>query len=157
MTRVMSNLVAALFSLCLFSQAQAAEPTPVQGEVLLVLGSTEGSEVDPALAKLDALSKAPFDSFTKKTLLKRAAVTLEAGKDAEVELPNGRKLRLSLIEKTPDGRLRVSVSINRPGKPDYLPLMTVAAAPGDPFFVAGQKLEGGTLIIGVIVGKPASR
>ena len=133
--------------------AAARADGAVQAEVLVVLGATEGTGVDPALSKLEALSKAPFDAFPRKTLLKRVSVNLEPGKDSEVELPNGRKLKLSLLEKTPEGRLRVSLSINRPGKQDYLPLMTVAAAPGDPFFVAGQKHEGGTLIIGVIVGK----
>lgn len=133
--------------------AKQEAPLSVSADVLVVLGSTEGSGVDPALAKLEALSKAPFDAFPQKKLLKRVAVPLEAGTDREVELPNGRKLRLSLLEKTSEGRYRVSLSINRPGKKDYLPLMTVVAAPGDPFFVAGQKHEGGTLIIGVIVGK----
>lgn len=152
-----NKLVALAVFACLalpFVAAEARAEGAVPGEVLVVLGSSDGNSVDPALSKLEALSKAPFDAFTKKTLLKRVAVSLEPGKDSEVELPNGRKLRLSLLEKTADGRLRVSLSINRPGKQDYLPLMTVAAAPGDPFFVAGQKHEGGTLIIGVIVGKP---
>jgi hypothetical protein len=144
-------LMACLVAPLLMSMPALADDS-VPGEVLVVLGSTEGSGVDPALSKLEALGKAPFDSFTKKTLLNRVSVTLAPGKDAEVELPNGRKLKLSLLEKTAEGRLRVSLSINRPGKQDYLPLMTVAAAPGDPFFVAGQKHEGGTLIIGVIIG-----
>ena len=125
----------------------------VPATVMVVLGSAQGSGSDQALAKLEALRKPPFDSFSKKTLLKRVDLSLTIGKEAEVELPNGRKLRLSLLERAADGRYRVSVSINRPGKQDYLPVMTVAAAPGDPFFVAGQKHEGGTLIIGVSVGK----
>lgn len=131
-----------------------APPAPtVSATVMVVLGSNQGTGSDQALAKLEALRKPPFDSFSKKTLLKRVDLTLTQGKEVEVELPNGRKLRLSLIERANDGRYRVSVSINRPGKQDYLPVMTVAAAPGDPFFVAGQKHEGGTLIIGVSVGK----
>jgi hypothetical protein len=125
----------------------------VAGEVLVILGHTQGAGVDPALEQLAALQKAPFDSFPKKTLLSRTALSLSVGKETEVELPNGRKLRLSLLERTSGGRFRVSLSIHHPGKKDYLPLMTVAAAPGDPFFVAGQKHEGGTLIIGVRVGK----
>ena len=56
------------------------------------------------------------------------------------------------VQKLKDGRFRLSLSINRPGQRDYLPVMTVVAAPGDPFFVAGQKHDGGTLIIGVRVG-----
>jgi hypothetical protein len=133
--------------------ARAEAPAAIPGTVMVVLGSTQGSGSDAALAKLEALRKPPFDSFSKKTLLKRVDVQLSQGKEVEVELPNGRKLRLSLLERTGDGRYRVTVSINRPGKQDYLPVMTVVAAPGDPFFVAGQKYEGGTLIIGVSVGK----
>jgi hypothetical protein len=137
----------------LLTQAAAQAPAAIPGEVLVVLGSSDGVGVDPALAKLEALKKPPFDGFTKKTLLKRVAVSLEPGKDVDVELPNGRKLKLTVLEKTAEGRFRVSLSINRPGKQDYLPLMTVVAAPGDPFFVAGQKHDGGTLIIGVSIGK----
>jgi hypothetical protein len=126
---------------------------PVPASVLIVLGSSQGGGTDPALVKIEALRKAPFDTFSKKALLKRVDVQLTIGKDSELELPNGRRLRLGIVERTTDGRFRVSVSINRPGKRDYLPVMTVIAAPGDPFFVAGQRHEGGTLIIGVIVGK----
>ncbi len=52
----------------------------------------------------------------------------------------------------PNGRYRVRVSINRPEQNDYLPLLSVVASPGDPFFVAGQRHQGGTLVIGVRVG-----
>ena len=139
------------------SAAQAETPaTAAPASVLIILGSSQGAGSDAALAKLEALRKPPFDSFPKKVLLKRVDVQLSQGKEAEVELPNGRKLRLSLLERAPDGRFRVSVSINRPGKQDYLPLMTVVAAAGDPFFVAGQRHEGGTLIIGVSIGKPGA-
>jgi hypothetical protein len=133
--------------------AEPVSASSVPASVLIVLGSTQGGGTDPALGKLEALNKPPFDTFTKKSLLKRFDVQLAQGKESELELPNGRKLRLSLLERTADGRYRVNVSINRPGKSDYLPVMTVNAAPGDPFFVAGQKHDGGTLIIGVIVGK----
>ncbi len=120
---------------------------------MIILGSSDGTGVAKELEKIETLKQAPFDAFSKKALLKRVEVSLSTGESREIELPNGRKLRLSLLEKTADGRFRVSVSINRPGKQDYLPVMTVAASAGDPFFVAGQKFEGGTLIIGVRVGK----
>lgn len=136
-----------------FIRSSARAEGSVPASVLIVLGTNQGSGTDAALAKIEALRKAPFDSFSKKALLKRIDVQLVAGKPAEIELPNGRRLRLGIVERTSDGRFRVSVSINRPGKQDYLPVMTVIAAPGDPFFVAGQRHEGGTLIIGVIVGK----
>lgn len=151
------RIAAALMVLVLSALAHGAhaQPSAVPGEVLVVLGSTlpaEGTS-DPQLDKLEALRKPPFDTYPRKTLLRRAEVKLEVGSEVEVELPNGRRLRLSLLEKLKDGRFRVSLSINKPGQRDYLPVMTVAAAAGDPFFVAGQKYEGGTLIIGVRIGK----
>jgi len=151
--RVLGYLTALCFLSLLAVRGVAAQTLVVPGEILIVLGSSEGEGIDPQLEKIEALRKPPFDTFTKKSLLKRAEVKLEIGKETEVELPNGRKLRISLLEKLKDGRFRVSVSINRSGQRDYLPVMTVAAAPGDPFFVAGQKHGGGTLVIGVRVGK----
>jgi len=148
-------LSCALSVLTSHALAQTPPPAPaasLRGEVLVVLGETEGTTVDPAISKLEALHKPPFDSFPTKKLLSNTQVGLTLGKESEVELPNGRKLRLLVLEKTAQGRFRVSISINRPGKQDYLPLMTVVAAPGDPFFIAGQKHQGGTLIIGVTVG-----
>lgn len=145
------GLMAGVLFALTFAQPVRAQAT-LPAEVLIVVGMLEGEGIDPQLEKLEALRKPPFDSFPKKSLLKRVALKLEVGKEAELELPNGRKLRLVWLEKLRDGRLRVSLSINRPGQRDYLPVMTVAAAPGDPFFVAGQKYEGGTLIVGVRVG-----
>lgn len=142
--------LAAMAALTIAASAQAEDAIPA--EVLVVLGNTEGTGVDPALEKLEALRKPPFDSFPKKTLLKRVALQLGLGSEVELELPNGRKLRLLWTERTKEGRLRLKLSINKTGQRDYLPLMTVAAAPGDPFFIAGQKYEGGTLIIGVRAG-----
>ena len=62
-----------------------------------------------------------------------------------------RKIRATLIRVMPDGRYKVRAAINRPNKADYLPLLQVVASAGDPFFVAGQTYQGGTLVVGVIV------
>jgi hypothetical protein len=144
------TMLASMLIAALAASARAEETAPC--EVLVVLGSSDGSGSDPSLDKLEALRKPPFDTFPRKTLLKRVELTLSLGGESEVELPNGRKLRLSWVERSKEGRLRLKLSINKPGQRDYLPLMTVVAAPGDPFFVAGQKHEGGTLIIGVRAG-----
>jgi hypothetical protein len=69
-----------------------------------------------------------------------------------VNLPNGRRLQLVLQQVMPDGRYRIRASINRPEQNDYLPLLQVVAAPGDPFVVAGQHHQGGTLVIVVRAG-----
>jgi hypothetical protein len=64
---------------------------------------------------------------------------------------------LTLLDRLPDGRAQVQVSINRPYEKDYLPLLQVKASLGEHFFVAGQKFEGGTLVIGVRVGERVKR
>jgi hypothetical protein len=76
-----------------------------------------------------------------------------ANQAEEIALPAARKLRITLLARRKDGRFRVQVSINRPNKADYLPLLEVAAQPGERFFVAGQKYQGGTILIGVRVGE----
>jgi len=134
------------------SQARAEDAAKTaSAQVTLILGHTDGTGVSPELEKIEALKKAPFDAFPRKALLKKVDLTIGIGSSQEVELPNGRKLKLSVLERNAAGGYRVSISINKPGQQDYLPVMTVVAAPGDPFFVAGQKHEGGTLIVGVSV------
>jgi hypothetical protein len=130
----------------------------VKGEVLVVLAKEAEGPVDAKLKSIDALQKPPFNSFKSMELLATHDVTLSEAAPATVQLPNGRSLQIKLVERMADGRHKVSVSINRPDKQDYLPLLTVIAS-GEPFFVAGQKHAGGTLVIGVKIasksGKPS--
>jgi len=62
-------------------------------------------------------------------------------------------MRLVLREITGNGRFRLQVSVNRPGERDYLPEVNVLTSPGDPFFIAGQSFQAGTLVIGVRLGR----
>lgn len=124
---------------------------PVKGEVLVVLAKEAAGTIDPKLKSIAALQKPPFNSFGTMELVATHPVTLTDAEPALVSLPNGRSLQIKLVERMPDGRHKVSVSINRPDKQDYLPLLTVIAS-GEPFFVAGQKHAGGTLVIGVQIG-----
>jgi hypothetical protein len=121
----------------------------VPAEVLVVLAKEEQGKIDPQLKKLTALRRPPFNSFRSMEILSRPKLTLIPGKDAFVSLPNGRRLKLTLLRVMPDGRYKVRAAINRPQKADYLPLLQVVAAAGDPFFVAGQSYQGGTLVVGV--------
>jgi hypothetical protein len=136
--------------------AEAGKDT-LSGEVLVILAGSEGS-VDPSLESIKALKQPPFNTFKSMKILSRSPITL-AGKDSvTVELPNGRRLQLALVERMADGRAKVQVSINKPSQKDYLPLLQVIASAGEPFFVAGQKHQGGTLVIGVRVGeRPAAK
>jgi hypothetical protein len=123
----------------------------VPAEVLVVLAKEEQGQIDPQLKKLTALRRPPFNSFRSMKILSRPKVTLVPGKDSLVSLPNGRRVKLTLLRVMPDGRYKVRAAINRPDKSDYLPLLQVVASAGDPFFVAGQAYQGGTLVVGVIV------
>ena len=68
-------------------------------------------------------------------VLSKPKLKLVPGRDAVVSLPNGRRLKVALLQVMPDGRYKMKVSINRPGKADYLPLLQVVASAGDPFFL----------------------
>lgn len=131
---------------------QARAVGPVAGEVLVVLAAELPGVIDPRLVNVPALRRPPFDSYGSMALLSSPQVQLVVGREQVVELPNGRRIRLVLREITRDGRYRMHVSINRPGQQDYLPELNVVASPGDPFFIAGQAHQGGTLVIGIRLG-----
>ncbi len=133
------------------SRNDRASTASVPAEVLVVLAKEEQGEIDPKLKELTALRRPPFNSFRSMKILSQPKLTLTPGKDAFVSLPNGRRLKLTLLRVMPDGRYKVRAAINRPNKSDYLPLLQVVAAAGDPFFVAGQSYQGGTLVVGVTV------
>lgn len=159
MTNLQRTTLAALAAtaLALVLGARAYAQQSARGEVLVVLASEAAGQIDPQLADIAALRQPPFSAFHTMQVLLRPEVTLTVGQPVQVPLPNGREVRLELMEITPQGRYRVRVSINRPDQHDYLPLLSVVASPGEPFFVAGQSFQGGTLVIGVRVGERAAR
>ncbi len=137
--------------------AQRVAPSEVRGEVLVILASEREGTIAPELASIEALRQPPFNAFHSMTLLLRPAITLRVGAPHDLELPNGRILRIVLEAITPEGRHRVRVSINRREQQDYLPLLEIVAPPGDPFFLAGQNFMGGTMILGVRLGERPGR
>jgi len=151
MKTILLTLAIALAGIAVGTSAAEAQRA-VTGEVLVILAKEEDGTIDPALSSITALRRPPFDAFSSMTVLSRPTVSLRVNQATTVELPNGRRLQLVLQQVMPDGRYRVRVSINRPEQNDYLRLLQVVASPGDPFFVAGQRYQGGTLVIGVRVG-----
>jgi hypothetical protein len=139
-------------SLCAPAQVEA-QARAVHAEVMVVLAKEDPGEIDPSLAAIGALQRPPFNAFRSMEVLNRSRVSLRPDQDADVALPNGRRLRIRVQQVMADGRFRVRVSINRPNQSDYLPLLQVLASPGDPFFVAGQAHNGGTLVIGVTLSE----
>lgn len=140
------------------AEMQAPSSEAVRGEVFVVLASEANGTIDPSLAEIPALRQPPFSTFQSMSVLARSTMQISIGRPMEVALPNGRHLRIELERALPDGRYRVRISINTPGQSDYLSLLEVLASPGDPFFVAGQSFQGGTLVIGVRIGqRPPAR
>ncbi len=144
----------AALALAVVAPAPAAAQEAVRTEVLVVLAKETPGEIAPALADLPALRRPPFNAFRSMEILERQQKRLRVGQGEDVTLPNGRHLRIQLQRVMPDGRFRVRVSIRREGENAYLPLLQVVASPGDPFFVAGQSHDGGTLVIGIRLGEP---
>lgn len=153
---VRAKIVASAIALALawsgVALADAAAGAKTGGGVLVILASEGEGPVDPSLSAIKALKEPPFNAFKSMKILSRSDLSLVPGEAHEIDLPNGRKLRITLRERRGDGRFKVQVSINRPHQTDYLPLLEVIASPGEPFFVAGQKYQGGTLVVGVRVG-----
>jgi hypothetical protein len=153
-------LIAAIFAspYGVFAESPAATPAPnVPGEVLVILAGDDPGPIDPSLSSVKALQVPPFNGYKAFKILSRSPLTLVPNQAEEIELPAARKLRITLLNRRKDGRFKVQVSINRPNKTDYLPLLEVAASPGERFFVAGQKYQGGTILIGVRVGERPSK
>ena len=149
MNRVTITITSLAIALSASFAAPALAQAPVQTEVVVILAKEAAGTIDPSLESMTALQRAPFNAFRTMTILDRKNERLRAGRDQDIRLPNGRTLRVQLQRVMPDGRYRVRVSIDRPEADAYLPLLQVVASPGDPFFVAGQSHDGGTLVIGI--------
>lgn len=153
MKRALTAGLTALTLALVAAPLDAQRGRTVPGEVLIVLASELPGVVDPRLANVRALQRPPFNTYNSMALLSSPRVQLRVGQAHELELPNGRRMRLVLREITSDGRYRVQVSVNRPGQRDYLPEVNVVASPGDPFFIAGQSYQAGTLVLGIRLGE----
>lgn len=148
-------LTVATFVLSLGATSAQAQKksSKVDGEVLVVLAKESAGKFDPSLKSLGALRRPPFNSFKSMTLLERPKIKMVLKTPTDVKLPNGRTIQVWVDRQLPDGRYLVKVSINKPGKKDYLRLLQVSTSPGDPFFVVGQSHAGGTLVVGITVGQ----
>jgi hypothetical protein len=122
--------------------------------VILAEQGDGGESVDARIGRLPQLKQPPLSAFHVFTLLDRKPLALVKGVPAELPLPNGRTLRVSLTDVTSDRRFALTVAISQPGGPSFLKVLDVKAAPGEPFFVAGQTFKGGTLVLGLSVKAP---
>lgn len=135
----------------------AAPEAPLPGQVLVILAKEAAGPVDPELKKLEALQKPPFNAFKSMKVLDKKVLTLTGKRAETANLPNGRRMSVEVLERKGDGRFKLKVSITKPDASKRATSMIVVAVPGEPFFVAGPAHEGGTLIIGIQVGKRAKK
>ena len=154
-TTNISLIVGAALTFAMLSTAPsiASAQAEIATEVTVILAKEEKGEIDPSLRGVKALQRPPFSSFRSMKVMSRDVGSTKLAKAQTVKLPNGRVLQYEVVRKTPDGRFQVKVSIQSPGKKAFLPLTTIATASDDPFFVANQAHNGGTLVISIRIGK----
>ena len=133
---------------------KAAPQAPAHSAVaeILVIHATKedaAAFVDPRIGRLPHLGKKPFSDYTSFKLVDKKVITLEKGRPESYAMVTGRTLRVALQNVTTDRRYVVEASIDQPGKPEYLKLLEVTAAPNESFFVGGQSYKGGTLILSI--------
>jgi hypothetical protein len=130
--------------------AQAREKADANAEVIVAHGSNSGKGIDPKLANYKELKNPPFSSYNSYALLDEATRALVRGRAATVSLPDAGELRVVLdnIEEKKGGkRFIVKAIVKRPDGEEST--LEVKAKSGATFFVAGQKFNGGILVLGI--------
>ena len=130
--------------------AQAPAPATVNAEVMVMHATQVAGpgSIDEKIGNLPQLRKPPFSSYNTYKLLDRKTLAVQKGQPASYQLPNARTLQVSLND-VKEKRYHVSASISQPDGKAFLKLLEVAAAPNEPFFVAGQTFQGGSLVIAI--------
>ncbi len=129
------------------SQGAEKKPVPVFADVMVLLATNDGKGIDPRARDLGELKRPPFSSFDSYAVLQEARLPLRESAASKLDLPNGRVLVTTLLERLGPGTIRLSAAINKPNGKDFLPLLEVKAELGQRFIVAGQSHAGGTLVL----------
>jgi hypothetical protein len=145
---IRSAILGVVLSLAMGGVAWAQERASC--EVLMIHGLREPGGIDQTLSQLRQLREPPFNTYTTFRLLRRARVPLAGTTPQSLDLPTGRKLRLSFLGRSGESRLRFQVSITRPGRSDYLPAVQYVTQRGEPFFQAGQTYQQGVLVLAFV-------
>lgn len=130
--------------------AEKADTANATSTEVMVMHATQGDKpsIDPRIGNLPQLTKPPFSSYNVYKLLDRKTLSVERGKPSLYALPNGRTLQLA-VEPANGGLYRVTASISQPKGGSYLKLLEITAPKGEPFFVAGQSYDKGSLVIAI--------
>ena len=137
--------------------AAGAEQVPsCQAEVIVLHASNAGGGIDPKVGDLPQLKRPPFSAYDTYKLLDRSKLSLVKAAPSTFKLPGGRELIVTMKDEVPakagsPRKVLLSASIRNAAGEKTLPMLDVTAAPGEIFFVAGPKHEGGTLVMGIRV------
>jgi len=116
-------------------------------QVLVLHATNAGKGIDKRIREMPELRRPPFSSYDTYRLVGEHSVPLVENQPRSVRLPNGRVLRTELKQILADGYVRLLAAVNQPGGKDFLPLLEVKAKVGQAFIVAGQKYQGGILVL----------
>jgi hypothetical protein len=137
------------------ARAEGSRASTVEVTVIQATRTDGGAAIDPRLRDVTELAgRQPFARYNSYRLLDRRELPLVTDRPATDPLLNGRTLQVSLLDVSGQGegrRFHVRASIGEPGKPPFLRLLEVTASAGEPFFVAGQSFDRGTLFLEIVV------
>jgi hypothetical protein len=155
--RVFVAFLAFLPGASLMPGAEGAAPAGPSLEVSVIQAThvDGGASIDPQLRDLPQLTRdQPFVRYNVYRLLDRRQFRLEEGRPVVEPLANGRQLQVVLEGTSVEGaekRYRVQTQIADPGKKAFLRSLEVTASANEPFFVAGQNYQTGTLFLELVV------
>jgi hypothetical protein len=136
-------------------EKKEAEVKEVLAGVIVLHGTNDGKGIDPDIGDLPALKKPPFSAYNSYKLLEKYDLKLPKGEAKEKKLPDGGKLSLLFKDvnrgkkKEDPTKFVLSATIEKADGKQFLPGLDVNALKGEYFFIAGQKYNGGILVIGV--------
>ncbi len=127
-------------------QRAAQQPAVgTQVEVLVIDAGPGTGGIDPGLARLSQLRRAPFNMFTAMRLVSRSTLALGTT-PARAELPDG-SATVSLVSRE-GGRYTFQVALSQGSRGGN---MTFVASAGEPVFTVRSNREGRAMILGFIV------
>ena len=129
------------------AQRSAQQPAAgTQIDVLVIDASTGDGGVDPGLAGLSQLRRAPFNMFASMRLVSRATLPL-ASDPSRATLPDG-AATVTLVSRGADGRYTFRVALAQGARNGNL---TFVASAGEPVFTVRSSRADRAMILGFIV------
>lgn len=130
--------------------AAATDDQSIGATVFVIHASNDGTGIDPVLKPYPELKQPPFSAYNSYRLLNKKSFTLNSD-GTNVSLPDGGTFNLRYNGKD-GGKHAVQASITKKNGKKFLPSVTVRAKAGQTFFIAGQKHDGGILVLGIRLG-----